>query len=74
LYRLPAVYAFRRYVAEGGLISGCTDQTEPYRRVAGYADRILNGERPIDLPVQAPEQYETVLNMKTARNIRACGA
>jgi putative tryptophan/tyrosine transport system substrate-binding protein len=66
-YRLPAVYSFRRYVAEGGLISFGTDQTEPYRKAAGYVDRILNGERPITLPVQAPVKYETVLNMKTAK-------
>jgi putative ABC transport system substrate-binding protein len=67
LYRLPTVYAFRRYVAEGGLISFGTDQAEPYRQAAGYVDRILKGERPINLPVQAPVKYETVLNMKTAR-------
>jgi ABC-type uncharacterized transport system substrate-binding protein len=66
-YRLPTVYAFRRYVAEGGLISYGTDQAEPYRRAAGYVDRILKGERPIDLPVQGPVKYETVLNMKTAK-------
>jgi putative ABC transport system substrate-binding protein len=69
LYRLPAVYAFRRYVAEGGLISFGTDQAEPYRQAAGYVDRILKGERPVDLPVQAPLKYETVLNMKTARTL-----
>jgi putative tryptophan/tyrosine transport system substrate-binding protein len=67
LYRLPAVYAFRRYVAEGGLISYGTDQAEPYRQAAGYVDRILDGERPIDLPVRGPVKYETVLNMRTAR-------
>jgi putative tryptophan/tyrosine transport system substrate-binding protein len=66
LYRLPAVYAFRRYVAEGGLVSYGTDQIEPFRRAAGYVDRILNGERPVDLPVQAPVKYEVALNMKTA--------
>jgi putative ABC transport system substrate-binding protein len=65
-YRLPAVYAFRQYVAEGGLISYGTDQVEPFRRAAGYVDRILNGERPVDLPVQAPAKYEIALNMKTA--------
>jgi putative ABC transport system substrate-binding protein len=67
LYRLPSVYPFRRYVAEGGLISFGTDQAEPYRQAAGYVDRILKGERPINLPVQAPAKYETVLNMKTAK-------
>jgi ABC-type uncharacterized transport system substrate-binding protein len=65
-YRLPAVYAFRRYVAEGGLISYGTDQIGPFRRAAGYVDRILQGERPVDLPVQAPVKYEIALNMKTA--------
>jgi len=65
-YRLPAVYAFRRYVAEGGLISYGTDQIEPYRRAAGYVDRILQGDRPVDLPVQAPVKYDIALNMKTA--------
>jgi putative tryptophan/tyrosine transport system substrate-binding protein len=65
-YRLPAVYAFRRYVAEGGLVSYGTDQIEPFRRAAGYVDRILSGERPVDLPVQAPVKYEVALNMKTA--------
>ena len=66
LYRLPAAYAFRRYVAEGGLISYGTDQVEPFRRAAGYVDLILRGDRPVDLPVQAPAKYEIVLNMKTA--------
>jgi putative ABC transport system substrate-binding protein len=66
LYRLPAAYAFRRYVAEGGLISYGTDQIEPFRRAAGYVDRILKGDRPVDLPVQAPAKYEVALNMKTA--------
>ena len=65
-YRLPAVYAFRRYVAEGGLISYGTDQIEPYRRAAGYVDRILQGDRPVDLPVQAPLKYDVALNMRTA--------
>ena len=69
LYRLPAAYAFRRYVAEGGLISYDTDQIEPYRRAAGYVDRILNGERPSDLSVQVPAKYEIALNMKTARTL-----
>ena len=66
LYRLPAAYAFRRYVAEGGLISYGTDQVEPFRRAAGYVDLILRGDRPVDLPVQAPAKYEVALNMKTA--------
>ena len=69
LYRVPAVYAFRRYIEEGGLISYGTDQIEPFRRAAGYVDRILKGERPIDLPVQAPAKYQIVLNMKTATTL-----
>jgi len=67
--RLPAVYAFRGYVAGGGLISFGTDQAEPYRLAAGYVDRILKGEKPADLPVQAPTKYEMVLNIKTAKAI-----
>jgi putative ABC transport system substrate-binding protein len=69
LYRLPAVYAFRRYVTEGGLISFGSDQAEPYRQAAGYVDRILKGERPVNLPVLPPVKYETVLNMKTAKGL-----
>jgi putative ABC transport system substrate-binding protein len=65
--RLPAVYAFRRYVVDGGLISYGVDQSNPYRLAAGYVDRILKGERPADMPVQAPTKYETVLNLKTAK-------
>jgi putative ABC transport system substrate-binding protein len=66
-HRLPTVYPWRRYVTEGGLISYGTDQAEPYRLAASYVDRILKGEKPADLPVQAPATYETVLNMKTAK-------
>jgi len=66
-YRLPAVYGFRRYVEEGGLISYGTDQAEPYRKAAGYVDRILMGERVVNLPVQAPTTYKTVLNTRTAK-------
>lgn len=66
-HRLPAVYSFRGFVAEGGLISYGIDQAEPYRLAAGYVDRILRGEKPSDLPVQAPVKYETVLNLKTAK-------
>jgi putative tryptophan/tyrosine transport system substrate-binding protein len=53
-YRLPAIYAFRVYVADGGLMSYGSDALEPYRRAAGYINRILRGERPAELPVQAP--------------------
>jgi len=66
-HRLPAVYSFRAFVAEGGLISYGTDQAEPYRLAAAYVDRILKGEKPADLPVQVPTKYETVLNLKTAK-------
>jgi putative tryptophan/tyrosine transport system substrate-binding protein len=66
-HRLPAVYPFRGFVTAGGLISFGIDQAEPYRLAAGYADRILKGEKPADLPVQAPTKFETVINLKTAR-------
>jgi putative ABC transport system substrate-binding protein len=57
-HRLPAVYAFRYYATSGGLISYGPDATDPFRRAAGYVDRILKGEKPADLPVQAPTKYE----------------
>jgi putative ABC transport system substrate-binding protein len=66
-HRLPAVYPFRFYVTDGGLISYGVDSIEPHRRAAGYVDRILKGEKPADLPVQAPTKYELVINMKTAK-------
>jgi len=66
-HQLPAVYPFRGYVAQGGLISYGIDQTEPYRLAAGYVDRVLRGEKPADLPVQAPTKYELVINLKTAK-------
>jgi putative ABC transport system substrate-binding protein len=65
--QLPTVYPFRRFVVDGGLISFGTDQTEPYRQAARYVDRILRGDKPSELPVQAPVKYETVINLKTAR-------
>jgi putative tryptophan/tyrosine transport system substrate-binding protein len=66
-HKLPAVYYERYLVAAGGLISYGPDYVDQYRKAAGYVDRILRGEKPADLPVQAPTKYETVLNMKTAR-------
>jgi len=66
-YRLPAIYSFRRFVVEGGLVSFGADQAEPYRLAAGYVDRVLKGEKPGELPVQAPTRLETVLNLKTAK-------
>jgi putative ABC transport system substrate-binding protein len=66
-HRLPAVYGGRPYVVAGGLISYGPDLLDQYRRAAGYVDRILKGEKPADLPVQAPSKYELVINMKSAR-------
>jgi putative ABC transport system substrate-binding protein len=61
------VYWNGSFVTNGGLISYGPDYVDQYRRAAGYVDRILRGEKPADLPVQAPTKYETVLNMKTAK-------
>jgi putative ABC transport system substrate-binding protein len=66
-HKLPAVYFERSFVAAGGLISYGPDFVDQFRKAAGYVDRILKGEKPADLPVQAPTKYETVLNMKTAK-------
>jgi putative ABC transport system substrate-binding protein len=66
-HRLPAVYPFDYFVTSGGLISYGPNTTEPFRSAARYIDRILKGTKPADLPVQYPTQYETVLNMKTAK-------
>jgi len=66
-HKLPAIYYERFYVAAGGLISYGSDRIELYRLAAGYVDRILRGEKPADLPVQAPTKYELVLNLKTAK-------
>jgi putative ABC transport system substrate-binding protein len=66
-YRLPAIYPYRYFTTSGGLISYGPDTIDPYRRAAAYVDRILKGEKPADLPVQAPTKYETVINLKTAK-------
>jgi putative tryptophan/tyrosine transport system substrate-binding protein len=65
--RLPAVYGLRVFVNDGGLLSFGADTIDPYRRAAGYVDRILRGEKPADLPVQAPTKYELAINLKTAK-------
>jgi putative ABC transport system substrate-binding protein len=66
-HKLPAVYYERFFAAGGGLISYGPDYIDQYRLAAGYVDRILKGEKPADLPVQAPTKYELVVNLKTAR-------
>jgi putative ABC transport system substrate-binding protein len=65
--RLPAVYYSRGFVSVGGLISYGSDRIDQFRNAAGYVDRILKGEKPADLPVQAPTKYELVINLKTAK-------
>jgi putative ABC transport system substrate-binding protein len=66
-HKLPAIYFERAFVAEGGLISYGPDFVDQYRRAAVYVDRILKGEKPADLPVQAPTKYELAINLKTAK-------
>ena len=66
-HKLPAVYFGRHFVTVGGLISYGPDFVDQHRRAAGYVDRILKGEKPADLPVQAPTKYELVINLKTAK-------
>jgi putative ABC transport system substrate-binding protein len=66
-HRLPAVYPQRSFVTAGGLISYGGDTVDPHRRAASYVDRILNGEKPADLPVQTPTNYKIVINLKTAK-------
>ena len=68
-YKLPAVYFERFFVAKGGLISYGSELRDQYRRAAAYVDRILRGEKPADLPVQAPTKYELVINLKTAKSL-----
>jgi putative ABC transport system substrate-binding protein len=66
-HKLPAVYFDRAFVAGGGLLSYGPDRIDLYRRAAGYVDRILKGEKPADMPVQAPTKYQLVINLKTAK-------
>jgi putative ABC transport system substrate-binding protein len=67
--RIPAVYPFRFYTTKGGLVSYGVDTRDQYRRAASYIDRILKGEKPADLPVQAPTTYEMVINLDTAKTL-----
>ena len=66
-YKLPAIYPYRYYAVDGGLISYGPNTHDPIRRAAGYVDRILKGENPADMPVQAPTKFEMVVNLKTAK-------
>jgi putative ABC transport system substrate-binding protein len=66
-HRLPTVYPFRYFVAAGGLLCYGPDTFDQYRRAADYVDRILKGEKPAELPVQAPTKYDLVINLKTGR-------
>ena len=68
-YKLPAVYAYRHIVVDGGLASYGPDWTDQFRRAAEYVDRILRGEKPADLPVQAPTKYELAVNLNTAKTL-----
>jgi putative tryptophan/tyrosine transport system substrate-binding protein len=68
-YKLPAVYWTRTPVTGGGLISYGVDIVDQFRQAAGYVDRILKGEKPADMPVQAPTKYELVINLKTAKTL-----
>jgi ABC-type uncharacterized transport system substrate-binding protein len=68
-HRVPAVYPLRYFATSGGLISYGPERLEPYRRAPSYVDRILKGEKPAELPVQAPTKYELVINLKTAKTL-----
>src|SRR5207253_2234857 len=66
-HRLPTVYPYGSFVADGGLLSYGPDPMDGYRRAAGYVDRILKGEKPADLPVQTPVKFQLMVNLKTAK-------
>jgi putative ABC transport system substrate-binding protein len=66
-HRLPAIYPYRSHVMSGGLVCYGPDTIDQFRHAAAYVDRILKGEKPADLPVQAPTKYELVINLKTAK-------
>jgi putative ABC transport system substrate-binding protein len=66
-HRMPAIYSFRFFVAAGGLMSYGVDQADLFRQAASYVDRILRGDKPADLPVQAATKFETTVNLKTAK-------
>ena len=68
-HKLPAVYGWRYMVTAGALLSYGSNTVDPFRRAAGYVDRILKGEKPADLPVQAPTKYELVINLQTAKTL-----
>jgi putative tryptophan/tyrosine transport system substrate-binding protein len=68
-HRVPAIYAFRDIVVDGGLISYGIDVVEQYRQAAGYVDRILKGAKPAELPVQLPAKFEMTINLKTAKTL-----
>jgi putative ABC transport system substrate-binding protein len=68
-HKLPAIYFERNFVASGGLVSYGPEYLDQFRRAAGYVDRILKGEKPADLPVQAPTKYKLVINLKTAKTL-----
>jgi putative tryptophan/tyrosine transport system substrate-binding protein len=68
-HKLPAVYPYRYYAVDGGLVTYGPNTLDPVRRAAGYVDRILKGEKPADMPVQAPTKYELIINLKTAKTL-----
>src|SRR5262249_28592489 len=68
-YKLPAVYPYRYMVTSGGLIAYGPDPIDQYWRAAGYVDRIFKGEKPADLPVQAPTKFDLVINLRTAKSL-----